>query len=92
MTHIARGVDKNGILNIDVIVNGDVPTLPPKAKIVVLPYVEDYLQTGPGTFFANIMVSQALRHKEAETSRQTQNHEISSFQEQFTRTRPECSE
>ena len=48
MTHIARGVDKHGIMNIDVIVNGDVPTLLPKAKIIVLPYIEDYVQTSPG--------------------------------------------
>ncbi len=51
MTHIARGVDKHGIMNIDVIVNGEVPQLPPKATIVVLPYVEDYIQTGPGWEF-----------------------------------------
>ena len=48
MTHIARGVDENGVLQIDVVVNGEVPMLPPKAKIRVLPYTEDYIQTGPG--------------------------------------------
>ena len=62
MTHIAKGVDKHGIMNIDVIVNGDVPTLPPKAKIIVLPYIEDYIQTGPGIlsidlFYAVFMVN-----------------------------------
>ena len=57
MTHIARGVDKHGIMNIDVIVDGDVPRLPPKAKIIVLPYIEDYVQTGPGKGESNIFAS-----------------------------------
>ena len=51
MTHIAKGVDENGVLQIDIIVNGEVPMLPPKAKIRVLPYVEDYIQTGPGIYY-----------------------------------------
>ena len=48
LTHIARGLDKDGILQIDMIIEGDVPQLPHKAKIILLPYVEDYIQTGPG--------------------------------------------
>ena len=48
MTHIARGVDVDGVLDIDVIMSGDVPVIPDGAKIVVLPYTEDYVQTGPG--------------------------------------------
>ena len=48
MTHNARGVDENGILQVDIVINGEVPDLPPAAKIRVLPYTENYIQTGPG--------------------------------------------
>ena len=50
MTHIARGLDREGVLQIDIIVNGNVPILPRKAKLAILPYHENYIQTGPGTF------------------------------------------
>ena len=49
MTHSAKGVDSNGILQIDVILSGEVPVLPDRANVIVLPYTEDYIQTGPGT-------------------------------------------
>ena len=55
MTHVAKGVDKHGIMNVDVIISGDVPTLPPKAKIIVLPYIEDYIQTGPGKSYNRLI-------------------------------------
>ena len=48
MTHVARGIDADGVLNVDVIMSGEVPVLPDHANIVVLPYTEDYIQTGPG--------------------------------------------
>lgn len=48
MTHIARGLDENGVLQVDVILNGQIPEFPEVADIQVLPYTEDYIQTGPG--------------------------------------------
>ena len=48
MTHVARGVDNHGTLQLDIIIDGYVPILPEDAHIVVMPYVEDYIQTGPG--------------------------------------------
>ena len=49
MTQIARGLDKDGVLQIDIIVNGKVPELPEGVHLKVLPYREKYIQTGPGT-------------------------------------------
>ena len=49
MTQIARGLDKDGVLQIDIIVNGKVPELPEGVDLKVLPYREKYIQTGPGT-------------------------------------------
>jgi hypothetical protein len=48
MTHVAQGIDKDGNLDLDIIVTGYVPDLPPTAKISVEPYTEEYIQTGPG--------------------------------------------
>ena len=50
MTHVARGVDNEGVLQLDIIIDGYVPTLPDNAHVVVMPYTEDYIQTGPGQF------------------------------------------
>jgi len=48
MTHVTKGVDSNGILVIDIIVSGRLPVMPDHAQVSVLPYTEDYIQTGPG--------------------------------------------
>ena len=48
MQHVANGVDANGYLLVDSVINGAVPSLPFDSKIVLLPYTEEYLQTGPG--------------------------------------------
>jgi len=48
MTHVARGVDDDGTLNVDVVMSGRVPELPPDVPVTVLPYTEQYIQTGPG--------------------------------------------
>ena len=48
MMHIARGVDSQGVLHVDIALTGEVPVLPDTAQIIVLPYTEDYIQTGPG--------------------------------------------
>ncbi|CAH1786157.1 unnamed protein product, partial [Owenia fusiformis] len=52
MTHISRGLNKKGILTIDIIVNGYIPDIPEQARVTVAPYVEDYIQTGPGSIYA----------------------------------------
>lgn len=49
MVHNARGLDNDGILQVDTFANGEIPTLPDGAKVVLMPYEEDYIQTGPGT-------------------------------------------
>jgi len=48
MVHSSRGVDGDGVLTIDVVMSGEIPTLPEYAEINILPYNEDYIQTGPG--------------------------------------------
>lgn len=48
LTHLSRGVDEEGRLMTDVIVSGNLPEIPNDAEIILEPYVEDYIQTGPG--------------------------------------------
>ena len=48
MTHVARGVDAEGTLTVDVIMRGQVPEVPENVHVTVLPYTEQYIQTGPG--------------------------------------------
>uniref|UniRef100_H3DL88 Hemicentin-1 n=1 Tax=Tetraodon nigroviridis TaxID=99883 RepID=H3DL88_TETNG len=52
MTHIARGLDSDGGLLLDIVVNGHVLQLPSHAGIVIKDYTEDYIQTGPGQLYA----------------------------------------
>jgi len=49
MTHVARGVNEEGTLTVDVVMRGHVPQLPDNVQVTVLPYTEQYIQTGPGT-------------------------------------------
>lgn len=48
MTHVARGVDSQGVLQLDIIVRGSVPSLPEFTQVYLQPYTEDYIQTGLG--------------------------------------------
>ena len=48
MTHVARGVDEQGTLTVDVVMRGHVPELTDQVDVTVLPYTEQYIQTGPG--------------------------------------------
>ena len=48
MTHVARGVDAEGTLIVDVVMSGQLPQLPSPVQLHVLPYNEQYIQTGPG--------------------------------------------
>ncbi|XP_078687492.1 hemicentin-1-like isoform X2 [Branchiostoma floridae x Branchiostoma belcheri] len=52
MTHNARGLDDNGVLQLDIVLKGDVPHLSSTANIILKDYVEDYVQTGPGQIYA----------------------------------------
>ncbi|XP_069890339.1 hemicentin-1 [Dipodomys merriami] len=53
MTHIARGLDPDGALLLDVVVSGYVLQLPSPAEVNVKDYTEDYIQTGPGQLYAH---------------------------------------
>ncbi|XP_076872442.1 hemicentin-1 isoform X2 [Brachyhypopomus gauderio] len=52
MTHVVRGLDADGALLFDVVVNGHVLQLPSNADINLKDYAEDYIQTGPGQLYA----------------------------------------
>lgn len=52
MTHVARGLDSDGALLLDVIVSGQVLQLHSPAEVGVKDYTEDYIQTGPGQLYA----------------------------------------
>uniref|UniRef100_A0A4W6D352 Hemicentin-1 n=1 Tax=Lates calcarifer TaxID=8187 RepID=A0A4W6D352_LATCA len=52
MTHIARGMDSDGALLLDIVVNGHILQLPSHADINIKDYTEDYIQTGPGQLYA----------------------------------------
>ncbi|XP_056893820.1 hemicentin-1 isoform X2 [Takifugu flavidus] len=52
MTHIARGLDSDGALLLDIVVNGHIRLLPSHADVSIKDYTEDYIQTGPGHLYA----------------------------------------
>ncbi|AWP10692.1 putative hemicentin-1 [Scophthalmus maximus] len=52
MTHISRGLDSDGALLLDIVVNGHILQLPSHADISIKDYTEDYIQTGPGQLYA----------------------------------------
>ncbi|XP_067585037.1 hemicentin-1 isoform X1 [Pseudorca crassidens] len=52
MTHIARGLDSDGALLVDIVVSGYVLQLQSPAEVTVKDYTEDYIQTGPGQLYA----------------------------------------
>ncbi|KAJ8300022.1 hypothetical protein KUTeg_021541 [Tegillarca granosa] len=58
ISHYSKGVDGNGVLQLDTIVRGNVPELPPGSHIKVYPYSENYIQTGSG----NTRMFRANRH------------------------------
>ncbi|KAM5259263.1 hemicentin-2 isoform 1-T1 [Hipposideros larvatus] len=51
MTQVARGLDPNGLLLLDVVVNGVVPESLADADLQVQDFREHYVQTGPGRLF-----------------------------------------
>ncbi|XP_053098888.1 hemicentin-1 isoform X3 [Hemicordylus capensis] len=52
MTHIARGLDSDGSLLLDVVIGGYILQLQSSAADNVKDYTEDYIQTGPGQLYA----------------------------------------
>ncbi|KAL1022832.1 hypothetical protein UPYG_G00032950 [Umbra pygmaea] len=52
MTHVARGLDSDGTLLLDIVVNGHILQLPSNADLSIKDYTEDYIQTGPGQLYA----------------------------------------
>ncbi|KAL4635075.1 hemicentin-1 [Arapaima gigas] len=52
MTHVARGLDADGALLFDIVINGHILQLPSNSEISVKDYSEDYIQTGPGQLYA----------------------------------------
>ncbi|NXY61032.1 HMCN1 protein, partial [Callaeas wilsoni] len=53
MTHVARGLDADGALLLDVVVSGHMLQLQSVADVSVKDYTEDYIQTGPGQLHAH---------------------------------------
>ncbi|OPJ77524.1 hemicentin-1 isoform B [Patagioenas fasciata monilis] len=53
VTHVARGLDSDRSLLLDVVVSGHVLQLPSAADVNVKDYTEDYIQTGPGQLYAH---------------------------------------
>ncbi|KAB1258939.1 Hemicentin-1 [Camelus dromedarius] len=53
MTHVARGLDSDGALLLDIVVSGYVLQLQSPAEVTVKDYTEDYIQTGPGQLYAS---------------------------------------
>ncbi|XP_013928410.1 PREDICTED: hemicentin-1-like, partial [Thamnophis sirtalis] len=52
MTHVARGLDSDGYLLLDVVISGHILPLQSTADVNVKDYTEDYIQTGPGQLYA----------------------------------------
>uniref|UniRef100_UPI00398EE55D hemicentin-1-like n=1 Tax=Pristiophorus japonicus TaxID=55135 RepID=UPI00398EE55D len=51
MTHVARGVDAEGVLLFDIVINGYIPRVPASADVAVKDFSENYVQTGPGQLY-----------------------------------------
>ncbi|MEQ2207919.1 Hemicentin-1 [Xenoophorus captivus] len=52
MTHAARGLDSDGALLLDIVINGHMLQLPTHSDINIKDYTEEYIQTGPGQLYA----------------------------------------
>ncbi|XP_066569261.1 hemicentin-1 isoform X1 [Amia ocellicauda] len=52
LTHVARGVDAEGVLLVDIVINGFVPRALAGAQIALQEFQESYVQTGPGQLYA----------------------------------------
>lgn len=57
MSQYSNGVDEEGVLQIDVIVRGEVPDLSQGSEIELAPYYENYIQTGQGEYKDSVIYS-----------------------------------
>jgi len=48
LTHLSRGVDDAGLLQTDIFVSGKIPRFAANSEVILEPYTEEYIQTGPG--------------------------------------------
>ncbi|XP_067940287.1 hemicentin-1-like [Watersipora subatra] len=53
LNHVARGLDSNGIFQVDIMVSGSIPEFPLGSAVTLEPYIEDYIQTGPGKIYGS---------------------------------------
>ncbi|XP_033761247.1 hemicentin-1-like [Pecten maximus] len=53
MSQFGRGVDDNGILQVDVMLRGNAPNLTSVGDVYLLPYHEQYIQTGHDSMYAH---------------------------------------
>ncbi|XP_068599564.1 hemicentin-1 [Brachionichthys hirsutus] len=74
MTHVARGLDSDGAMLLDIVVNGHILQLPSHADISIKDYTEDYIQTGPGQLYA---LSTRLFSVDGESVPYSWNHTVS---------------
>ncbi|XP_059849711.1 hemicentin-1-like [Hypanus sabinus] len=51
MTHVARGVNAEGVLLFDIVINGNIPRILTSADVAVKDFSESYVQTGPGQLY-----------------------------------------
>ncbi|XP_069039515.1 hemicentin-1 isoform X2 [Lepisosteus oculatus] len=52
LTHVARGLDAEGVLLVDIVINGFVPRALAGAQLTLQGFRESYVQTGPGQLYA----------------------------------------
>ncbi|XP_072563615.1 hemicentin-1 [Paramormyrops kingsleyae] len=52
LTHVARGLDAEGILLVDIVINGFVPRILSDLPISLQEFDESYVRTGPGQMYA----------------------------------------
>ncbi|KAG9354590.1 hypothetical protein JZ751_001303, partial [Albula glossodonta] len=52
LTHVARGLDAEGVLLVDIVINGFVPQILSGSHINLQEFDESYVQTGPGQLYA----------------------------------------
>ncbi|KAK3592726.1 hypothetical protein CHS0354_007728 [Potamilus streckersoni] len=52
MSHYSKGVDSNGVLQLDIVVRGTVPDIATTQEVHVLPYTEQYVQAKDGLIHA----------------------------------------
>ena len=80
MSQYANGVDEEGVLQIDVIVRGEVPDLSNGMELTLTPYYENYIQTGQGEGTrALILISLILSFHPLQQLQPTQQLKISCF-------------